>query len=86
MPGPHEKPEKDMIYPSSYSGWGSSISSVVAIVPYHRIVPSLPLQLDATVHNKVSQEHGIRGFPTLKLFKGGATSEYQVSWRGGGGV
>jgi hypothetical protein len=30
------------------------------------------------VHKKVAEEQELRGFPTIRLFKGGAVSEYQV--------
>lgn len=34
--------------------------------------------VDATVHNQIATQHGVKGFPTIKLFKNGAVSkDYQ---------
>lgn len=34
--------------------------------------------VDATVEKKLSEKFAIKGFPTLKVFRGGEASEYKV--------
>lgn len=33
-------------------------------------------KVDATEHSDLAQEHGVRGYPTIKFFKNGKESEY----------
>jgi protein disulfide-isomerase A1 len=54
-----------------------------------KLDPPIPIaKLDATAHEKAAEKFGIKGFPTLKLFKSGSPSDYEggrtagdiVSW------
>ena len=33
-------------------------------------------KVDATIHSSLAEEHGVKGYPTLKFFKNGVASEY----------
>ena len=49
--------------------------------------PTFIAKLDATEHKEAAAKHGVRGYPTLKLFKNGVPMDYQVMWEvadGGG--